>query len=693
MVARGVKALKADASGQQWGMLISMLLMMLTDPRLGHVRNRFQGNNFQPPVDKDLWEKRRDYLRQRVQVSAGLWPMPERAPLKPIVHGLIQREGSTVEKVFFAVSPGFYVTGNLYRPSGKPGPFPGILCPYGHWAGGRFLWNSQELVQQELASGRETQAAAAQSHLQARCANLAMQGCIVFHYDMVGYADNKLAHRSVLTDVQAGLYGISVFGLQTLDSVRALDFLLSLPEIDPTRIACTGASGGATQTFILTAIDDRITVSAPVCMISADNHQGGCFCENGPLLRIDTDNVELASTFAPRPLVHPTAAGDWTRNYIENGYPQMKAVWRLMGDEQNIKAMRFDSPHNYNQRSREAVYEFFNEHLKLGHASPVKERAFVPIEPRDLSVYTHDHPRPDDELDETQLQKALIKQVEDSLRQLLPNDANSLRRWQRTVTVALRHLMATELPAKVNARQVETTETPQFVMSRIMLSRPDEEAKVPAWMFVPRQGAKSITVIVSGQGHASLVAPDGTPLAWVEALLKNDQSVLVVDVYLTGDLKPATLPAQLAADRPPAEHPFTYNRSTLAIRVHDILTAIGYAQQVRGPGHAHLLGLGQAGPWCALARALAPDAIAKAGLDGNGFEFGQVKTFADEMYQPLALRYGGLWGMASAMTPAETWVWNARDTAWLRSAYQVAPDNLKISETGGAADVATWLAK
>ena len=105
--------------------------------------------------------------------------------------------------------------------------------------------------------------------------------------------------------------------------------LLSLPDVDKNRIACTGASGGGTQTFILMTIDDRLKVAAPVCMISAGDHQGGCVCENNSLLRIGTDNVELSSTFAPRPFIHPTATGDWTKEYLEKGYPETLGVYRL----------------------------------------------------------------------------------------------------------------------------------------------------------------------------------------------------------------------------------------------------------------------------------------------------------------------------------------------------------------------------
>jgi cephalosporin-C deacetylase-like acetyl esterase len=105
-------------------------------------------------------------------------------------------------------------------------------------------------------------------------------GCVVFFYDMVGVADSlPIGHRQGFLDVQAELRLQNFMGLQTFNSIRALDFLLSLPDVDPQRIGVTGASGGGTQTFILCAIDDRPAAAFPAVMVSTAM-QGGCICEN-----------------------------------------------------------------------------------------------------------------------------------------------------------------------------------------------------------------------------------------------------------------------------------------------------------------------------------------------------------------------------------------------------------------------------
>ena len=177
-----------------------------------------------------------------------------------------------VSKVYFESLPGFFVTGNLYRPIGA-GPFPAILSPHGHWAYGR-------LENTDINS------------VPGRAINLARQGFVVFTYDMIGYNDSRqLPHT--FGGRRERLWGLSLGGLQLWNSIRALDFLETLPYVRRDAIGVTGESGGGTQTFLLAAVDERVQVAAPVNMISL-HMQGGCLCENLPGLRLDTTNVEIA---------------------------------------------------------------------------------------------------------------------------------------------------------------------------------------------------------------------------------------------------------------------------------------------------------------------------------------------------------------------------------------------------------------
>ena len=159
----------------------------------------------------------------------------------------------------------------------------------------------------------------------------------------------------------------SIFGLQTWNSVRALDFLETLPDVDPKRIAVTGGSGGGTQTIMICAIDDRPIAAFPNGMVSS-SMQGGCTCENASLLRIGTGNVELAGLFAPKPQ-GMTAANDWTKEMLVpgKGFPELKKLYTLYGKPDHVLCedlLHF--PHNYNFVTRGIMYRWFNKHLRSG---------------------------------------------------------------------------------------------------------------------------------------------------------------------------------------------------------------------------------------------------------------------------------------------------------------------------------------
>src|ERR1041385_4242988 len=307
--------------------------------------------------------------------------------------------------------PGFFVSGSLYRPKGKTGKLPAVLNPHGHWADGRFYDNKNGITR-EIADGAERFEDSGRSPLQSRCVQLARMGCVAFFYDMIGYADSQQISQEIahgfakqrpemnsreswgLFSPQAEAHLQSVMGLQTWDSIRALDFLLSLPDVDPNRIGVTGASGGGTQTFILCAIDPRPTVAFPAVMVSTAM-QGGCTCENASLLRVDTGNIEIAGLFAPKPL-GMTAADDWTKEMPTKGYPELQQHYRMMGAPDNVKLTPLlQFPHNYNYPSRAAMYEWMNRHLKLGASEPIVERDFKRLTIPEMSVWDDAHPRPE----------------------------------------------------------------------------------------------------------------------------------------------------------------------------------------------------------------------------------------------------------------------------------------------------------
>ncbi len=317
------------------------------------------------------WEKRTTIVREGILQGLELVPMPEKTPLYPIMHSKRTYDGYTVENVAFESMPGFFVTGNLYRPLTAQKSYAGIVSPHGHWENGRLREDTQY-----------------------RCAALAKMGAIVFAYDMVGFGESTQIQHDYSKTLK----------LQTWNSIRAVDYLLSLPEIDPTRIGVTGASGGGTQTIVLAALDSRIAVSVPVVMVSA-HFFGGCTCESGmPIHKSahhQSNNVEIAALAAPKPMLLVSDGEDWTKNNPEVEYPFLQKIYSFYNKENLVENVHLpDEGHSYGINKRKAIYPFFAKHLQLsldaindGNGN-INEN-FVTIEAyENLHVFNADHPRP-----------------------------------------------------------------------------------------------------------------------------------------------------------------------------------------------------------------------------------------------------------------------------------------------------------
>jgi dienelactone hydrolase len=622
---------------------------------------------FQVPATKEEWEKRAERVRRQVLVSQGLWPMPTRGPLNAVVHGKIDRGEYTVEKVYFESAPGFFVTGNLYRPKQLTGRVPAVLFSHGHWANARLSESSDAELFREIADGEERFEQGGRSRFQSMCVQLARMGCVVWQWDMLSDSDSVQLSRELVhgfakqrpdmsTAENWGFYSPaaeahlqSIMGLQTWNSIRSLDFLLSLPEVDPERIAMTGASGGGTQTMLLAAVDGRLRLSFPAVMVSTAM-QGGCTCENASLLRVGTGNVEFAGLFAPKPQ-GMTTANDWTKEMSTKGFPELKQLYKLLGAPDNVLLKRGEHfPHNYNAVSRGAFYGLVNRHFKLGFKEPVLERDYQRLSGAELSVWDSEHPAP--KAADPMFERALARWFyEDAQRQLTAQSAEAPR-WRETMAGALDVVLGGGLEevGTVEWDMKNKDDGGNWIRMGGLLRNTTRGEEVPAMFYYPRKWNGQTVIWLGANGKADLANADGSLQADVQRLVEAGATVVGLDLLYQGEFladgQPLTKTPKVKNSREAAAFTFGYNRTVFAQRVHDVLGAVKFIQQHERPSKEIILvGFRDVGPIVAAARAMSGGAIGRAVIDTGGFRFGRVPDLRDPNFLPGGAKYGDIPGL------------------------------------------------
>jgi hypothetical protein len=691
--------------------------MTKSQPFKDHRRSPLKDLNgyfpFQIPENLQSWEKRSEELRSYLLVMMGLWPLPTRTPLNPVIHGLIDQGDYTIEKVFFESFPGFFVTGNLYRPKGHVGPRPGILSPHGHWENGRFMDN--ERIWEDLNQGAERFENGGRSHLQSRHVQLARMGCVVFHYDMVGYGDchqisYALAHKfekqrpGMNTPNNWGFFSPlaeahvqNIMGLQTWNSMRSLDFLLTLPEVDADQVAITGASGGGTQAFMMGALDKRVHVCFPAVMVST-SMQGGCTCENASGLRIHAGNVEIAALFAPKPL-GMTGANDWTVEMITKGFPELQGLYDMYGLKENTAVMQLNHfGHNYNYVSRSAMYHFMNEHLGLHLPTPIVEGDYERLNKDALSVWSNGYPAPSGG-----------KDFERDLLQFWHRDAQKKLRASHQSLHAFRHHYGTGIAAiigrtfdtagKTTMDLNQKTKGQDYLEMTGNIRNTTYHEAVSACFLHPDEWNGRTLIWPTGSGKSALFGTDGKPIAPVKKALNAGCSIVGVDLlFQDRALKDHSGTAKNRKVRNPREfagYTYGYNHPLFAQRVHDLLSLIAYVHghEERPSQTIELVGLMGAGHWVAAARAMCHEIIQKSVIETEGFRFADIQDYLHTDFLHGAAKYGDIGGMIAMGTPSPILVMEADNevrTA-LEDIYASAGFPHRLHFTQSKADAIKWL--
>ncbi|MDE0689199.1 MAG: acetylxylan esterase [Candidatus Poribacteria bacterium] len=615
-----------------------------------------------PGYTKAEWTEKAAALRQQVRVANGLVPMHEPTPLNAEIFGRIERDDYSIEKVYFEPFPGFFTTGNLYRPLGKSGPFPGIVSPHGHWSRGRL-----ESIERGSIPGR--------------CINFAKQGYVIFAYDMIGYNDSGKQIEHNYGGIHEGLWGLNAMGLQLQNSIRSIDFLESLPDVDNERIGCTGASGGGTQTFILTAVDERIKVSAPVNMISA-TMQGGCICENAPNLRLDASNIEIGALMAPRPLLLVSATGDWTVNTPTVEYPAIRSIYAHFDAEDKVHQVQIDAEHNYNKESREAVYAWFAKwFLEAADTSAFKEVAFE-VEPDEALLVFSERDLPPHAMKQDEFLPVWANRSQEALEKVKPTNETELQTFREEMGSALQHALGLNIPKSTDVTLVEpegafptTYDTNvghslqahiQMSARHLIIGRKGMGDAIPALLFSrePQVEHDPVTLIVHPEGKANLINSEtGEPSSLITDLLSADQKVLVIDVFGTGE--------HSDYERSETTNYFTtYNRTTAALRVQDIVTALHCFINRSDVSGVNLIGIGEAGLWSLLATAFTE--VKNVVVDAAAYALNSDAAFLETLPIPSIRRAGDLRTAGALVAPRPLAIHNTGDvfdTGWITEVY------------------------
>jgi len=597
-----------------------------------------------PPDSKEAWEKEAERIRRQILVSNGLWPLPEKTPLDAVIHSPVDRGDYTVEKVVFLSRPGVYVTGSLYRPK-KPSTEkrPAVLCPHGHWLNGRFYDAPPKEAADLLKSGAESYLSGARCPLQAIEVQLARMGCVAFVFDTVGTADNlALPHREGFNDVQAELWLQNKMGLQTWNSIRALDFVESLPDVDPKRIGVTGASGGGTQTFILCALDPRPAVAFPAVMVGTAM-QGGCQCENASYMRQGINNVAIAALIAPRPL-GMTGANDWTIDIETKGLPELKKIYALYGREENVAAKCFPQfPHNYNEVSREVMFSWMAKHFGLKEVG-VEQTDFWPLTRDEMTVFDEKHPAPADWLDAERLRAEMAKESRELMASIEPKKEADVQRFVDVVGTAVDVMVG----PRSDAAAIKTTTVGEAMSGVQRLLITAEGRSLPAVVLTPTAKPNGETVLwIDGRGKSHLFDAGGKPTSAVAKLLGSGYRVASVDLFLTGEFLAEGETAKYAVNASFPGYTYCYNPPLISQRARDIVLVHDALERFGTSGPVHLVGVEGAGPWVLLAQAQMRSPNSKTIVDLNRFRFQDITSADDPNVLPGALRYGDIQGLAS----------------------------------------------
>ena len=528
----------------------------------------------------------------------------EKTPLKPQIAGTIDRGEYRIEKVIFESRPEVFVTANLYMPTRQKPPYPGIIVPLGHSDNGKSYYYYQYV-----------------------CQSFARKGYAAFAFDPFGQGERKqyLDPRTGkgLYDPtgehdQAGrpmlLFGSQFEQYRTWDGIRAVDYLLSRPEIDHERIGCTGQSGGGTMTMYMAALDPRIKV-AVASDGNSENVAGPNYAPPGAVddseqnmagsLPQGIDRGDLFLAFAPKPLLILYSRTDsgltYSPTYVEGNkeiYRELQAAYKLMGAADKVKLFGSPLPHSYDYFNRREAYGWFNRWMGSEEWG-TGEAEYDPSPPGTL------HCTSTGQVLTSLGGRSVVDLFADRLRTVAPAETpihtpDDVKATRQRAQGTLKELLA--LPAQrapLNPRIISSNVWMDGIAVDEFLFYSEASVRVTGWFLRPAKGGASFpTIVYVSEGNRNRILHEGSEIS---NLVREGFAVCAIDLRGLGVSTPRYPSAgplyyhDVPLDGRYAWACFCLGKPVLGQRVWDFLRCLDYLQTRPDVDKSRILGLGERG--------------------------------------------------------------------------------------------------
>ncbi len=531
------------------------------------------------PTSREQWATRRRALRESLLAAIG--PMPDKpCPLEPELVGTLKRDGYRIEKLLFQSRPEVWITSSLYLPQEQKDKAPAVLVVHGHWPYAR-----RDPV------------------VQARCLGLVKLGFVVLAIDAFSAGErhptiSRGSYHGALLGSTLWPTGLTLLGLQVYDNRRAVDYLLTRPEVDGNRLGITGASGGGNQSMYAGALDERLAAVVPVCSVGryqAYLKAACCVCEVLPGALRFTEEGDVLGLVAPRALLVINATKDafqFSVGEAKKSLERTRAIYKLFNEEERLQHGIFESPHDYNQAMREAMYGFMTRWLKgEGNGSPIPEPKHQ-IEPVEELACWPPGKRP-----------ASFLFAPD----LAAREANRLLAWQ--TTKPLDHRSAWEAHTVVMRAKLEEALGGLPPASDSKARQQDDQITLQPELGIEIVSHVREATTKANGATAVVVHLDGAAKALAQPLVNQltmqGWAVVVPELRATGTAAPKNDAIAGAPDHNSAEHGLWIGRPLIGQWLADLRAVL----QQLAPRPVTLIGVGQAGLLVGCAAALLADRL------------------------------------------------------------------------------------